>query len=206
MKATKVIGCTIAALAIAGMATAATIEKGSSILAIQLTEGRADLIEGNIVSFANSEVGVQGQFWHFMTDEYAFNFSAGIGYYREARKADPNFVGDNVTYTQNSWQFRVGGDRVGRINDRFHVFAGPGIQVWGGKWKEERPTGEFESPSALRYALSGRLGALLQLGQSFGMVAQVGHYWGYATAEDGEATDKWTPSGQEGALGVTFHF
>ncbi|HEY3215583.1 MAG TPA: hypothetical protein VGK93_03730 [Candidatus Eisenbacteria bacterium] len=214
MRATRVIGCTIAALAIAGMASAATIRKGSSILAIQLNEGKADLSDGNIFAFANTEMGVQAQFWHFMTDEYAFNVSAGIGYYREAQKGDPSVLNpitgepdfrDDI-YTQDSWQFRVGGDRWGRINDRFHVFAGPGIQVWGGKFKVERSSGDFESPSTTRYGLSGRLGVLLHLGESFGMVGQLGHYWAYATVKNGPATLKWTPSGRDGALGVTFHF
>src|SRR5690348_3575391 len=70
-------------------AMAAPIDKGSSILAIQLNEGRVDLSEpiggGYLTSFtaAPPEVGLQLQYWHFMREDYAFTLSGGIGTFSE---------------------------------------------------------------------------------------------------------------------------
>jgi len=215
MRAATIIGCA-AVLTVTGMATAAPIQKGATIFAIQLTEGTGDFAgggSGTIGSSPHSEVGIQAQFWHFMTGEYAVNFAAGIGYFKET---DTQPLFEDYTLTANSWQVRLGGDRVAHLNDRFHLFVGPGIQVWGGKLKTKGSlTGESEGPSSTRFALSGRLGAHLKMGESFGMMAQLGHYWGYATADladdpttpaDDSAKAKWLPSGHDGAAGFSFNF
>jgi len=202
----------LAVLVLPALASAASIQKGSSILAIQLSRGVADLTggggNGTLITFSMPEVGVQGQYWYFMADEYAVNLDAGIGYFKESDTADPSVLGsEDFTRTANSWQVRIGGDRFAKLTEKLHFFAGPGIQVWGGKVKDKYAvSGEFESPSTMRVALSGRIGAHILMGQNFGLMGHIGQYWGYATASEGDAETKWLPSGSEGAMGFSFGF
>jgi hypothetical protein len=210
MSVRRVALLVLAVLAVAGPASAASIDKGASLLAIQLSRGVADLTGdagGFLLPFSKAEAGVQGQYWYFLADGYGANVSAGIGYYKESDTADPSdpFASD-FKQTVTSWQVRVGGDRFAQLGDKLQVFAGPGIQFWGGKLKAEDLSGEAESPSTTRIALTGRIGAHIVVGQNFGIIGHVGQYWGYATAEDGAMKTKWLPSGSEGAMGFSFGF
>jgi hypothetical protein len=200
----------LAVLMVPALASAASLQKGASLLAIQVSRGVADLTGdagGILITFTRPEVGVEGQYWYFMADEYAVNVAGGIGYFKESDTADPAVVGaTDFTTTVSSWQFRIGGDRWAKLTDKLQVFAGPGIQIWGGKAKAEDPTSEVEGPSTTRYALSGRMGAQIMMGQNFGLIGHLGQYWGYATADEGGAKTKWLPSGSEGAMGFSFGF
>ncbi|HET9326760.1 MAG TPA: hypothetical protein VFQ05_08315 [Candidatus Eisenbacteria bacterium] len=192
------------------VASAASLEKGASLLAIQLSRGIADANTDNggyLLSSTWPEVGVQGQYWYFMAKEYAVNLTAGIGYFKESVTADPAVVfGGNQTYSVSSWQVRLGGDRFAQVSDKLQFFAGPGIQIWSGRLKFEDESGEAEQPSTTRYALSGRIGAQILMGENFGLMGHIGQYWGYATASEGDAETKWLPSGSEGAMGFSFAF
>lgn len=207
-----VVALLILSAVTASAVQAAQVEQGSNILAIQLTEGRVDLAEpisgGYLTSFsaAPSEVGLQVQFWHFFREEYAFNLAGGIGTYSET---DQSSVPGNqdIKYSQSSFQLRIGGDRVAHITPRFHIFAGPGIQFWSGRWKIEgggSPT--FEAERTNRLALSGRIAVHLKIGESFGTFGQLGHYIGYAWASDGDSKAHWWASGHDGAAGLAFNF
>jgi hypothetical protein len=190
------------------LASASSLEKGASLLAIQLSRGGADLTGdagGVLATFQRSEVGLQGQYWYFMAKEYAVNVTGGIGYFKESDTADPNLSTD-LTLSSSSWQFRLGGDRFAQLTDKLQLFAGPGIQIWGGKAKAEDPFGEVEGPSTTRYALSGRIGTHILIGENFGLIGQIGQYWGYATASEGAMETKWLPSSSEGAMGFSFAF
>ncbi len=192
------------------LASAAALEKGSSLLAIQLSRGVADLTGdagGILITFQRPEVGIQGQYWYFLATEYAVNVTAGIGYFKESDTADPAVVGaTDFRQTVSSWQVRVGGDRFAKVSEKLQVFAGPGIQVWGGKAKAKDPTGEVEGPSTTRVSLTGRVGAHILLGQNLGLIGHIGQYWGYGSASEGGAKTKWLPSGSEGAMGFSFGF
>jgi hypothetical protein len=195
-------------LLLPALASAASLEKGSSLLAIQLSRGVADLTGdagGVLATFQRSEVGLQGQYWYFMAKEYAVNVTGGFGYFKESDTADPTITTD-LTLTSSSWQFRIGGDRFAQVTDKLQIFAGPGIQIWGGKAKAEDPSGEFEGPSTTRYALSGRIGAQILMGENFGLIGHLGQYWGYAKASEDAMETKWLPSGSEGAMGFSFAF
>lgn len=211
MRRTILVLCGL--LLVAGSAAAADLGRGSSLFAIQVTEGVADLVGpvdgGYISAYDHSEIGVQGQYWYFLRDHYAFNVSGGIGFFRE--EDEPDLAGDGgaFTYTQSSWRVRVGGDRVARVNDRFHLFVGPGIEVWNGKAKFEG--GGFgdeavESAGVTRIAAQGRVGFHLAWTDRIGMMCQLGHYIGYATAEDGGAKATWWPSGHDGTVGLVMRF
>jgi len=208
MRSGKFLLLGLGLLALPGAASATSIQKGASMFAIQLSRGVADVagdIGGVIVASSRPELGVQGQYWFFLADEYGVNVTAGIGYFKESETADPNNPNGYGDYkeTVTSWQFRVGGDRFAKVSDKLQIYAGPGIQVWGGKRKIE---GATEDPSTTRVGLSGRIGAQIMIGKSVGLTGQVGQYWGYASAEAGGATTKWLPSGSEGAMGFTFGF
>jgi hypothetical protein len=200
----------LAVLMLPTLASAASLEKGASLLAIQLTRGGADLtgdVGGALATFQRGEVGLQGQYWYFLAKEYAVTVAAGIGYFKESETADPASLGaTDLTLSSSSWQFRVGGDRFAQLTDKLQVFAGPGIQMWGGKAKAEDPNGEFEGASTSRFALNGRIGATILMGQNFGLTGHIGQYWGYATASEGAMETKWLPSGSEGAMGFSFAF
>jgi len=208
MRVARIWLSSLALLMLPVLASAASLEKGSSLLAIQLSRGVADLTGdagGILIAYQRPEVGIQGQYWYFMAKEYAVNVTGGIGYFKESDTADPTLSQD-FTQTVSSWQFRVGGDRFAQLTDKLQFFAGPGIQVWGGKATAKDPTGEIEGPSTTRYALSGRIGAHILIGENFGLIGHIGQYWGYATASEGEMETKWLPSGSEGAMGFSFAF
>jgi len=218
MKAIRWVLCGLLLTVVTGPA-AADIKKGSSILAIQLTEGAADFIGpargGYVGAYDHSEMGVQVQYWNFIAEGCAVNLSGGIGHFAETDKPGSTAAaGDqDFKYTQTSWQARVGIDHVAHLDDRFHLFIGPGIQVWNGKAKFEggpAPVGPaIETGKTLRVALSGRIGVHVRMNERVGVFGQLGHYFGYATAKD--KTDKdakatWWPSGHDGAAGVAFTF
>lgn len=203
-------------VAASGVASAAGFEKGSSLFAVQLSEGVADLVDptgaGNYISaYDHSELGVQAQYWYFLKDEYALNLSGGIGFFSEINKPGQNAApgATDFKYTQTSWQVRVGGDRVAKINDRFHIFAGPGIQLWSGKAKFDGGpsfTPALESKNVMRWALEGRIGMHIALSEQAGLFGQLGHYVGYASVTDKGSKATWWPSGHDGAIGFALAF
>lgn len=200
----------LALFALPELASAASLQKGTSMLAIQLNRGVADLtgdVGGVLISSSRPELGFQAQYWMFLADEYGLNASAGIGYFKESETADPaQVLATDYTETVSSWQIRIGGDRFAKVTDKLQIFAGPGIQLWSGKRTIETPAGEVEDPTTTRWALSGRIGANIAIGENFGLIGHVGQYWGYASAKEGGADTKWLPSGSEGAMGFAFSF
>jgi hypothetical protein len=217
MKALKLGLSIVLLVTVAGLASAAGFEKGSNLFAVQLTEGVADLVQpvngaGYVTAWAHSELGGQVQFWHFFSEEYALTVAGGIGYFGETDKPGTTAgTGAKATkYTQNSWQVRLGGDRVAKINDRIHLFVGPGIQVWSGESKFVSGVSrdqDWKSKAAMRIAAEGRVGFHLAYNDKVGMTCQLGHYFGYAssTADKG-AKATWWPSGHDGAVGIAFKF
>lgn len=191
------------------------LTKGTSMFAIQLTNGTADLYDpsgvggGYITAYDHSEIGVQAQFWSLMSDDYAFTVAGGLGFFGETDEPGTNAApGDgDFKYTQSSFNVRVGGDRMVSIGDRAVVYFGPGIEFWSGKAKFETagsPTVETENVS--RISLNGRLGGTMMIGKNWGMTGHVGHRIGHASAEDQGAKATWWPSSFESAGGLVFTF
>lgn len=203
-----------AAFAFTSDSSAKPVEKGSAFLSFQLTEGVADLFTpearlgtGYISAYDHSEWGGQIMYQYLISDEWAVAPSFGLGTFKEtnepgtnAAPTDPDFE-----YTQSSWNVRIGLDRFVNVGDKFALYAGPGISVWSGKEKFSDATPP-ESESTSRVSLDGRIGAHVAIGDSFGLSGHVGHYIGHATGEDTGAKATWWPSGNEGAMGVSFHF
>jgi hypothetical protein len=204
-----------ALLVVLSAPSAWAVGKGTSMFAIQLTSGTADLIEpesgGYSTAYDHSEVGVQAQYWNMMAEDYAFTVAAGIGFFSETDEPGDNSTpGDgDFKYTQSSFNVRVGGDRIVKIGDRAIVYFGPGIEFWNGKAKfEDQSTGggELETEATTRFGLSGRIGATMMLSETFGFTMHGGHRIGYASADDQGAKVTWYPSSFDAAGGVVFVF
>jgi hypothetical protein len=214
MKLTRLLVCALLLVGSGAVASAAPIEKGSSILAFQLTESDAEFISpiefsggDEVTAIPHYEMGVQAQFWHLVSEDWALALAAGIGFFKETdESADPTTA--DFEYTQSSFQARAGLDRFVHLSDTFHLFVGPGLQYWTGSTKYEGgPSAlDSESENTNRIALSGRMGAHVKLGDSFGLVGHLGHFWGHASGEDGNAKATWWQSGQDGAAGFAFNF
>ena len=202
-------------LGVAGSAHAALFQKGQTLLALNLTEGNADLVDqisggGYLSAYDHSEIGLAAQYWHFVSTDYALNITAGLGFFSETDQPGvPANPGDqDFKYSQSSWQLRIGADRFGHLSERFHVFAGPGLQIWNGKAKFEGgpvPV-NYETESTTRIAISGRIGVMMMLNENVQLMGQLGHYIGHASAKDQGAEATWWPSGHDGAMGVVFTF
>ncbi len=204
-------------LGVAGSAHAALFQKGQTLLALNLTEGVADLVGpinggGYLSAYDHSEIGLAAQYWHFVSTDYALNITAGLGFFGETDQPGvPANPGDeDFKYSQSSWQLRVGADRFGHFSERYHFYAGPGLQIWNGKAKFEGgpggPNPTVESESTTRIALSGRIGVMMKLNENIQLMGQLGHYIGHASAKDQGAEATWWPSGHDGAMGVVFTF
>ena len=182
------------------------LAKGSNLLSIQLTTGTADLATpengtGGITAYDHSEWGGQIHFQRLLSDDWALALSGGIGTFKET---DTPTVGNEFVYKQSSSQFRVGADRFVHVSPTFHLFVGPGIQYWTGKAKFDDGTTSIESQNAKRWAFNGRMGAHIALGDKVGLEGHLGHYWGFAKADDAGAKVSWSPSGFESAVGLSF--
>jgi hypothetical protein len=191
------------------------IGKGTSMFAIQLTSGTADLIEpeagtGYSTAFEHSEIGVSGEYWNMVAEDYAFTIAAGMGFFGETDAPGSN-VGPgapDVTYSQSSFNIRIGGDRVVKIGESAVVFFGPGFEYWSGSATFENifGPGEVESESTTRYSLNARIGATMLLSETFGITMHGGQRIGHASAEDAGAKVTWAPSSFEAACGIVFAF
>ncbi len=204
-----VLGATIAAAPAFAMEG---LTKGNSVLSFQATTGIADLAtpeggSGGITAYAHSEWGGQVAFQHLMSEDWALALSGGIGTFKETDKPGTNALpgAPDFIYKQSSWQGRIGADRFVHLTDKFHLFVGPGLSYWSGKAKFTTGTSTpVESQRAKRFALNGRMGAHIALGDKVGLEGSIGHYFGFASAKDAGAKANWSPSGTESAVGLAF--
>jgi hypothetical protein len=201
-----------AALALAP-AHAEGLAKGSSLLSVQFTTGVADLATpeggtGGITAYDHSEWGGQLQFQHLLSDDWALAIGLGIGTFKETDQAGTNAppATPDFVYSQSSMKVRIGADRFVHLTPTFHLFVGPGIEYWKGHGKFEQGANSIESEDATRWAFNGRMGAHVALGNTVGLEGHIGHYFGTASAKDTGAEVKWSPSGTESAVGLSFKF
>ena len=113
------------------------------------------------------------------------------------------------TYSQSSWNFRFGGDRVVKLSDRAILFFGPGFEWWSGKPKFEDdtpPPQTYEAESTSRFSLHGRIGGHMMVAENWGFTMQVGQKVGRASVEEAGAKSTWWPSSTDGSLGLVFQF
>lgn len=194
--------------------------QGTQILAVELTQGTADFADvtqqdgpGFIGAWSHSELGVQGQYWNLLTDDYAVAVSAGYGFFSETdQPGTAAAVGaKDKRFTQGSFNVRVGGDRVVKVGERGIVYFGPGFEYWNGSAKFENftfsdPALSYENQSTSRFGLSVRIGGMMSIGQNVGFLCHVGEKVGYATVEENGAKATWWPSSFDGAAGFYVSF
>jgi hypothetical protein len=188
--------------------------KGSTVLSFQLAHGDGDFVtaeeaSGFITSYQNSEWGGQAQIQHLITSNWALAVAVGIGTFKETDEPGTNapVASPDFEYSQSSWNVRLGFDRFAHLSEGFHLYVGPGLQVWSGKQTRDFGVGpELESESVSRIGLNGRIGAHVALTESIGLNGHIGGYIARASAEDAGAAASWTASGNHGALGIAFDF
>lgn len=209
MKQSWMVLAVLCLVATAGTASAAG--KGSSMLSIGLGQGVADGYSATTVGAsdyleptASPETNAGVEYWYSFRDDYAIALSGAYGF--SSMKWEGAAAGDpEIRATGSSIKLRVGGDRTGKVGDRLVVFMGPGIEYWTGKQKLEVGTTESESESVSRFGVSGRIGGFMMLTEKVGIMGQVGHTFGMASAEDG-AKSTWMPSSFNASWGLTFGF
>ncbi len=201
-----------------GILSAATAFAGEGLLGIQITNGTGDFYSpddptgpGYLSAYQSPEIGIGLQYWRLMTQDYAFNVSAGIGFFNEKEQPGDALASNSpdLKYTQSSWNVRVGGDRAVKISDRAIVYFGPGLEMWSGKAKFENfgsglTPDSYESQNVMRFGISGRVGGAMMLSDAVGFNCQIGRYVGYASAEEKGAKTTWWPSGFQASGGVVF--
>jgi hypothetical protein len=212
----KLARIALACLAVLMAATAASAgNKGANLFALQLTNGTADLYERYdndfISAYDHSELGVQLQGWHFVSDDYAVTLSLGTGFFSETDKPG-NGAAPGTTdfkYSQSSWNVRLGGDRVFQLSERGLIYVGPGVEFWSGKAKFAGGSGAFpnyETSNVTRIGVEGRLGGMEKLTESIALTGHIGHRIGMASATDAGRKASWWPSSFDGAGGIVFGF
>lgn len=190
----------LAMLTVASSAFAAG--KGTSMLSLGLGQNQAN----NLWSpFGNKfdETNVGAQFTHMFSDDYQIVVSGAYGW-GSAKAEEPGF---EATSTLSSYRFRIGGDRVGKIGDRFVMYIGPGLE-YASSTVEEEETGlpAVESETATSYGISGRIGGIMMLTPTVGITGELSHTFGMASQEDGITEYSWTPNTLGAFWGLTFAF
>lgn len=212
----KITLVTALALAAFASSSAAAVSKGTSMFAIQLSNGMADLYDpssastsGYISAYDHSEVGVQASYWMLMSEDYALALSAGMGFFGEKNEpGDASLPGDpTFEYKQSSFNVRIGGDRVVNIGERAVLYFGPGFEYWSGKAEfDDGSTPTLETENVSRISLSGRMGGVMTIGSGWGLTGEMGHKIGMASAEDQGAKASWMPSSFDAKGGIIFLF
>lgn len=214
----------LAGLALTTFAPAAwALGKGGSMLAIELIHGTADyadkLAGGSaggpaeyITAYDHTEGGLQGQYWYMMSEDYALTITAGFGSFWETDKPGQGAApgSPDLKFSSNSFNLRLGGDRVGKLGERTILYCGPGIEYWSGSATfEPSPftgTGDYQNQTTTRIGLSARIGATMLIGDGWGVTTHVGGRYCYASAEEDGAKATWTPSSIEASAGFAFKF
>jgi hypothetical protein len=210
----------LAAVGILCAGPALAVEQGTSLLSIGISQGVGDYAgpelfsssPGYISAFSASEIGVTGEYWYMFASDYAVAFQGTYGFSSETNEPGTN-AGPGALeakFSTTSYKFRLGGDRVGQIGDRFTWFFGPGIEYWSGTAKFENfaapPDDNIETEATTRYGINGRVGGIMQLSDAVGIQGQVGNTLGYATAEENGAKATWYPSSFNASWGLIFTF
>ncbi len=198
--------------------TASAPLAAGSFFAIQLQAGTADLATeassnfgGFSPAYDHSEWGVKAEFWNMMAEDYAVTFAGGIGLFSEENKPGTNapLNAGAFKYTQNSFFFRVGGDRVVHLGERSYLFFGPGIEYWNGKAKfedETPPAATYKTEGTSRISLSGRIGGHMMIGEYWGLTLQAGHKIGRASYKEAGSETTWWPSSMDASGGFVYKF
>lgn len=198
----------VLAMAAAFPAPAAALEAGSRMLSLAAVVGPGDFAvpEGAyLLPLSATQVGLAAEGWLFFTDGVGLAVS---GAYHRNREVEEAPGAPDRGRTLEAWSARLGLDRFVELEDGVFLFMGPGIEVWRGRavFRESLGPGEAVGPRAWRVSGSGRIGGLLVLSDSVGLLGHVGARLGPAWAGEGEVVSRWYAGGLEGGAGVVIAF
>jgi outer membrane protein W len=199
----------LAMLTVASSAFAAG--KGTSMLSLGLGQNQANALYtlgGSAgAGFQNKfdETNVGAQYTYMFSDDYQIVVSGAYGF--GSVKVEDSTTPTTSEATLSSYRFRVGGDRVGKVGDRFVMYIGPGLEYASAKTKlEETGLPDFESESSTTYGISGRIGGIMMLSDAVGITGELTHTFGMATYEEGNVEVSWMPNTLGAFWGLTFAF
>lgn len=198
-------------------ALAALAEKGGSMLSIGLSQGTADVYDpadagAYISAFQTPELGVTAEYWIPFSSDYSLAVQGTLGFSSETDQPGRDLPAGSPDrkFSTSSFKLRVGGDRVGKIGERFTWFMGPGIEFWSGKAKWKDFGGPFgantETETVTRLAVNGRFGGVMKLSDQLGIQGQIGNSFGHASAEDAGSKVTWWPSSFTASWGLAISF
>lgn len=206
---------TFALLAVAPAAHA--VGKGSSMLSLGLGQGSAPVQDvfgvggGYVEPASEGAINAGAQYWYLFADDYALALSGQMAFgnqkWEPADATDPE-----AKKALSGFKFRVGGDRVGKVGDRFLVYMGPGLEFASNKAKlEVNGQPDVETGNSTFFGVNGRIGGVMMLSDALGVSGEIGHSFGLASAEDeedpaGTAKSTWMTSDFSAFWGLTFVF
>lgn len=158
------------------------------------------------------ELGVNAEYGMKMSDDDAFvvGFDYRLGSVKQEPTTNAAAGSPTVKVTSTAWKVRVGGDRMGKIGDKFSWFMGPGLEYGSGKAKYENvygpPNASIESEPTNKFGINGRLGGVMKLTDAVGIRGQVGNTFGMASVKDEGGKTTWYYSSFESTWGLQFAF
>jgi hypothetical protein len=192
----------LVALTVASPAFAAG--QGSSMLAIGVGQAEANIL--GVIGLGLDETNVGAQYWYMFSDDYAFTFGGSIGF-GSIKQEDSGPTPGDFEYALSGYRFRVGGDRVGQVGDRFTIYLGPGIEYQSAKiTQKETGSPDIESESATTFGINGRIGGVMKLSESVGIVGEISNSLGFASYEEGDFKYTWMPNSVNAFWGLNFTF
>ena len=215
----KLVIWSVAVLAIAASAAVASAAAGGgskeSKFSIYLSHGTGEYEAGKVGPADDylpgvtslGEIGGGAEYNMAMAEDYqmALSFDFRAGNFKEEPTSTAPAGTPTIKTTSSAWKVRLGGDRTGKIGDRFTWYMGPGLEYGSGKAKQEAAT-TVESEKTNRYGINGRLGGVMMINPQVGIRGQIGNSFGMASVKDGGGKDTWWTSTFESAWGIQFAF
>jgi len=200
--------CLILFLALFGMRSLAQdqgetfMSPGKVIVSVQLAAGQVRVADTNgvlpSVFFPYHENGVDLGISYGINNHWAASLSGNIGFSSHKLTVDstPNNYVENVK--TSSWGIRGGLDFYAQVSEWFVIFAGPGVRYSRSKVKLDvenidGTSGGWDNPWFSSVSLSGRLGGMINLAESFGIYGSFGQQFSYSwfDVNSGGQDQKW---------------
>ena len=191
--------------------------KGSSMLSLGLGQASVPVSDvfsvggGNVVPTSEPALNAGAEYWYLFSDDYAMAISGKFAFGNQ--KWEPADSNDPEAKKKLSgFSVRVGGDRVGKVGDRFMVYMGPGLEYASNKSTlEVTGSPDVETDNTTFIGVNGRIGGIMMLSDGLGISGEISHSFGMASGEDaknpaGTAKTTWTASDFSAFWGLTFAF
>lgn len=216
----KLIIWSVAVLAVAASAAVASAAGGKEMtFSIGLSHGSGEYSQPAKFTGADyidllevPEIGGNAEFGMAMSDDYSMVLSGDFRFGSLKQEPTTNAASGSPTLkaTSTAYKVRLGGDRTGKIGDRFHWFMGPGLEYASGKAKFEdyapSPDNDVKGEPTNKFGINGRIGGVMMLSPQVGIKGQIGDTFGMASVKDTGGKTTMYYSSFESAWGVQFTF